>query len=172
MAASQPDAARNELRLTKLALLVILLGLCVVGRRTVGWPIITWPMYSASTKGVPPPVTFDVELRIIDDTNRALKLLPVDIILKGRQEVAERAIIEAFDPETAESLREAHRRYLGGVVLRRLPEAGTVIIEGWKIEWAVDPFKLPPLDLQNPSRQVMMGRFVVSRDDPTPRDLR
>jgi hypothetical protein len=166
MATSKPP----DLRLTKVSLALILLGMSVVGRRTSPWPIITWPMYSASRKPIPPPTTFEVELRAVDDTGRAHKLAPADIILAGREKVAARAIIEAFDPATPQPLRDAQRRYLAGVVLRRLPDARTVAIEGWRTEWEVDPFKLPPLDVHNPSRSFVFGRFVVSSSDPTPRE--
>jgi hypothetical protein len=160
----------NELRLTKLALAIILLVMSVEGRRTSPWPIITWPMYSSSRKPVPAPTTFTVELRVVDEAGRMQKLTPTDIILRGRQEVAQRAMIEAFDPATPASLRDAHRRYLAGVVLRRLPDARTITVECWRTEWAVDPFNLPPLDRQDPIRSFAIGRFVVSSSDPTPRE--
>jgi hypothetical protein len=159
------STARTELRLTKAALVVILLGLCVVGRRTSTWPIITWPMYSATRKQVPPPVTHTVELRVIDETGRSHRVVPTDIIAKGRQEVAERAIVEAFDPDTPPFLIDAHRRYLAGVMRRKWPEARLLTIEGWRTEWAVDPFKLPPLDLSNPTRKFVIGSFTIEGND-------
>ena len=48
---SEPGDRR--LRLTKVALLVILAGTAVIGKHHGAWPIATWPMYSAKVFALP-----------------------------------------------------------------------------------------------------------------------
>jgi hypothetical protein len=118
-------------------------------------------MYGNRTSLAPPPITSEVTLRIVEEGGRTHRLSPVEIFPKGRQEVAERVMREAFDANMPELRREALQRYLEAVVRRRVPDTGTLTIEGWRTEWIVAPLALPPLDLAGPSARVNIGSFVA-----------
>lgn len=153
------------LLLTKLSVILILLGFVVVKRRPDAWPIAPWTMYSRHTNQIPPPITSEVELRLIDASGQSHRLLPTDLIPAGRRTVITRVMREAFDPDLAQPQRDAQRQYLAGIVTRRLPDQTRIVVEGWRTEWAVDPFALPPLDMSNPARTVLLGRFEVTISD-------
>lgn len=149
------------LLLTKLALALILLGFAIVKRRPDAWPVAPWTMYSRHANRVPPALTSEVELRIIDASGTIHRLLPTDLIPRGRRTVIIRAIEEAFDPAISPELRNAQRQYLAGIIARRFPDQGRIAIEGWRMEWIVQPLELPPLDFANPARVAQFGRFDV-----------
>jgi hypothetical protein len=155
------STARRQLRLTKAALLVVLVGLCVVELRITAWPIVTWPMYGRRTTVFPLPSASAIELRVTVD-RRLHKLTQVDFFPMGRTSVAERAMQYAFD-DTDPSLRDLHRTYLVQVVKRILRTDELDTLEGWRLEWVVDPLALPPLDRARPIREVRLGGFSGSR---------
>ena len=151
-----------QLQLTKAALLVILVGLCVVERRITAWPLVTWPMYCCSEKGFPPPSASAIELRVtVRAGGMQHKVTPLDILSKGRNGVVERAMQSAFDDANT-ALRDANRTYLTKVVERILRAGPLDTVEGWRLEWAVDPLALPPLDRDHPVREVRLGGFSAS----------
>jgi hypothetical protein len=155
-------AAQKQLRLIKITLLVILIGLSVVERRIAAWPIMTWPMYSTRTTPFPPPSASGIELRVILSTTGGVqKLTEVDFFPMGRTRVAERAMRSAFD-DADPTLRAAYRTYLVKVIHRILHADEVDTIEGWRLEWAVDPLALPPLDRARPVREVRLGSFSAS----------
>lgn len=160
---------QKQLQLIKIALLVILVGLCVVGRSIGAWPIITWPMYDRRTTSFPQPRASGIELRVTTRAGGVHKLTRVDFFPMGRTRVAERAMKSAFD-DSDPKLLHAYRTFLINVVQRVFPAEELDTIEGWRLEWTVDPLALPPLDRARPVREVRMGGFSASLYSKATRD--
>lgn len=90
-------ASRRELWLTKVVLLIIVLSLCVVGKRMALWPIVTWPMYSARMPQFPAASACAIELRVVSSRAEIHKLAPSDLISIDRASVADKSLAYAFD---------------------------------------------------------------------------
>jgi hypothetical protein len=159
-----------ELRRTKAALLIILLGIGVVGRRRAGWPITTWPMYSRRETTFPPSLASAVELRAISRAGEVYRLAPYYLFLRGTAAagIAQQAIELAF-VDGDRQRRKANRAYLTGVVADTLPGVDIAKIQGWRHEWTVEPLAQPPLDRNHPSREFMLGSFDTA-DYADPKD--
>ena len=97
------------------------------------WPVAPWTMYSRHTNTIPPPVASEVELRLIDGTGQVHRIVPTDLIPRGRRSVLARAMREAFDPAIPQPLRDGQRQYLATVVSRRFPEQTRMTVEAWEI---------------------------------------
>lgn len=162
---------RRQLRLAQGALLCLLAGTAMVGHRIAGWPLMTWTMYTRRTTPSPLPASdassrvSAVELRVGTRSGRLVTIAPVEFFTIDRISAAELAIASAFD-EADPASRKAHRRYLATVVRQLLRGEEPATIEGWRIEWAVDPLALPPLDRRRPLSERRLGGF--SATDPAP----
>jgi hypothetical protein len=163
------SAARRQLQLAKIALLVILVGLCAVGRSIVAWPIITWPMYDRRTTSFPPPTASGIELRVTTPAGDVYKLARPDFFPMNRGRIAERVMQSAFNDANL-PLLHADRTYLLNVVKRILRADELNRIEGWRLEWAVNPLALPPLDRARPVREVRLGAFSTALNRRAARD--
>lgn len=152
------SGSRRGLWLTKTALLVIGVGLCTVGRRLAGWPIVTWWMFSTVAPTFPPPHTSGLELRVVASTGDVHRLAPWEVLSMERTDVVERAIERAFD-DGDEARRNADRAYLRFLVERRLVGVDVEMIQGWRLHWKVSPRALPPLDRDRPVREEVLGAF-------------
>lgn len=154
--------ASAELRRTRIALVLITLALLPIGHRVFAWPIVTWPMYSQNATPFPLPTESFVELRVVDAAGTSHRVVSSRIFPMGRSGVARAAIVLAFDDDDPEQ-RDAHRRYLASVVERIPGIADPVEVQGWRLEWDVNPLAVPPLRHDKPRQSVLLGTFDVSR---------
>jgi hypothetical protein len=144
-------------RLYAVELLLAVLLVCIVVERgrDEAWPFIAWLMYEGNFP--PPPARVsEVQLRLVGGDGRVTKVMPYAIfgnaeITLGR-EVAERAFEDRPD-------RGAYR----DVLLRRLQPllsaTAAVEIQGWRLTWEVQARERPPLDLERPSMELLLGRI-------------
>lgn len=150
----------RSLRHIKIILLIVGLGLLVVGKRVILWPLVNWPMYSDWRTPFPESSRDIVELRIINDSDQMQRLLPSDILPFDRKNVAELLIEQAFFEGDTQSRR--HNRAALTEILQsdgRFQDARTV--QAWRVQWTVQPLSLPPLDRDSPRQETLVGSFEM-----------
>jgi hypothetical protein len=170
--AAEPQAptavAPKRLFLTKLVLVLLAIGLCVVGTRTRLWPVVTWPMYHGVTPEVPPPRVTVTQLRVVDRAGGLHLLTFSELMTATREDAAERFVDLAFSSSPD---RRWARKHLIFLVERALGGVDVAAIEALERTWRVDPYATPPLDRSAPVREVVSGRFtdgIVSAAQATP----
>ena len=105
--------ALKALQLTKISLLIFLLGIAIVGRRESTWPIVTWILYGGySARYRPPkPSVSAVELRAYAATGELHIVKPEQLLSVPYDSLSHSIVEQAFDDADAD-LRDASRRYL------------------------------------------------------------
>lgn len=149
------------LRITVISLLIFILGICVAGKRKSTWPIITWSLFSSYSKRFqfPEEIISTTELRIYTKTGKSYVIRPEQLISVARSGLSKRLIANAFDDSNI-SVRNATRIYLVRRLRDYIPKGSNVeIIQGWKISYQVEPLALPPIRLEEPMSEVMVGSF-------------
>lgn len=162
------STALQTLRLTKITLLIFLLGICVVGKRKSTWPIVSWALYSEySARFRPPkPLVSATELRVYTTTGKLHIVRPEHILTVPRDSLSHEIVEHAFD-ESDISLRDASRKYLMNAVSKLIHEnlihenSEIKTIEAWEISYKVEPLAVPPIQLQYPISEVMLDRFAA-----------
>ena len=151
-------ASLRALRRTQLALIVILLGLLVAGRRISLFPIMTWPMYSTRTTPYPGPLASRLELRVIDRATGSVvaRLDPAELVSAERDEVVP-AVIREAEGEGGLDAAPAHRAYLLHLARIALPGMELDSVEAVRTEWEVEPLGIPPLARDRPVRHTLRG---------------
>lgn len=155
----------QALQLTKISLLIFLLGICVVGKRKSTWPIVSWALYSEySARFRPPePSVSAVELRVRTTTGELHVVKPEQILTIPRDSLSHDIVERTFNDANI-SLRDASRKYLMGAVSSLIRADSKIeTIQAWKISYQVEPLKVPPIQLQTPTSEVMLDSF--SRQD-------
>ena len=162
----RPESERNmrTLRLTQLALAVVLLGFLLAGRSFKPFPIVTWPMFSTLTSPYPGPVASQVDLRVVDSSTGRVRarLNAAELVSLERNLVALEVIEHAFLDEDL-SWARTHRAYLLRLVRIALPGVEIDSVEAWETAWEVEPLRLPPLTRDRPARQTLLGVVHPSR---------
>ena len=152
------DALR-ALKLIKICLLIFLIGICIVGKTKSTWPMISWALYSEySARFRPPePSVSDVELRVYTEGEMYV-VKPEQILTLPRDSLAHKIVEQAFSNTAIDS--QASRKYLLRAV-SSLIDANSEIksIQAWKKTYQIEPLKVPPIQLQNPATEVMLGSF-------------
>ncbi len=160
--------ALRALQLTKISLLIILLGVSIVGKRESTWPIISWALYSGySARFSPPEPSVSVtELRVYTTAGNLDIVKPEHILTIPYDSLSHSIVENAFDDSNVNH-RDASRRYLMGAVLRFMDEENSQIktIEAWNLSYQVKPLMVPPIQIQAPTSEVMLGSF--SKEDLT-----
>ncbi|MEQ8971891.1 MAG: hypothetical protein RIE73_16025 [Coleofasciculus sp. C1-SOL-03] len=167
---SEPGYASNSnplqaLRLIKIFLLIVVLGMFVVGKRKSTWPIVSWALYSGySARFRPPePSVSAIELRVYTTTGDLHVVKPEQVLTLPRDSLAHDIVEQAFDNEDV-SLRDASRRYLMRAISNLLNTNSDIkTIQAWKLSYQVEPLEVPPIQLQAPTSEVMLDSF--SRED-------
>lgn len=163
---SKPESASNSdnlwaLRAIKISLLVFLLGICVVGKRKSTWPIVSWALYSEYSARFrqPEPSVSIIELRAYTETGELYVVKPEQILTLPRDSLAHKIVEQAFI-NTDTSLRDASRKYLLRAV-SSLIDADSEIksIQAWQKSYQIEPLTVPPIQLQSPDTEVMLGSF-------------
>lgn len=155
------SSALQALRLTKIFLLIFLLGVCIVGKRKTTWPIVSWALYSGYTARFRPPepsVTM-TELRVTTTTGNSLIVKPEDILTLPRDSLSHNIVEHAFD-DTDISVRNESRRYLVRAVSNFLGKNSKIrTIQAWQLSYSVEPLAVPPIQMQTPATETMLGSF-------------
>ena len=159
------------LNLAKLFLALYLLGMFVAGTKTMFWPVINWPMYSARTFSFPAPTTSAIEIVAVTSDGQQIVVPMGRLVTTGR----EVALIPIF--KCAAGVRRADkgwnkaptsekecRRYIGQLINRVTPGAVVETIEISEKIWAVEPLAWHPVDAASPLERNILARFdtVVS----------
>lgn len=164
--------ASQALRLTKISLLIFILGFGIVGKRKSTWPIVSWALYSGySDRYRPPkPSVSAVELRVYTATGELHVVKPEHLLTVPRDSLSHKIVEQAFD-DTDVSVRDASRRYLMQAV-SNLVRANSDIetIQAWQLTYPIEPLAVPPIQLQAPTAEVMLGSF--SEEDLVESSLR
>lgn len=151
----------KALRIIKISLLVVMLGICVVGKRKSTWPLVSWALYSEySARFKPPePSASAIELRVRTTTGDTHVIKPERVIYITRDSLAHDIVQQAFNDEDL-SLRDASRRYLIGAISKSIPKNSKIeTIQAWKLAYRVEPLEVPPIQVENPASEVMLDSF-------------
>jgi len=151
----------GALRLIKISLLIFLLGMCVVGKRKSTWPIMSWALYSEySARFQPPePTVTNLELRVITIDGQTHIVKPKDVLTMPRDSLSYRIIEQAFSGEDA-AVRVAsqdHLRRSLSILLH--PHTEIERVQVWEKIYPVAPLSVPPVQIDSPKREVMLGSF-------------
>lgn len=158
---SSKSNSLQALRIIKISLLIVLLGICVVGKRKSTWPLVSWALYSEySARFKPPePSVSDIELRVSTTTGDTHIIKPERIISITRDSLAHDIVKQAFDSKDL-NLRDASRRYLMTAISKSIPQDSEIeTIQAWKFSYQVEPLEVPPIQLQTPTSEVMLDSF-------------
>lgn len=153
------DPERIRLFLAKAFLLFVILGLLVVEKRKGAFPIVNWQMFSYLLSPFPESTTSEFEFHAITADNRKVILNIYPFYPFGREIVARGIVHGAFSPEKNAEQQYEYQRALWAMVNRAVPGRNINEIEVWRTEWEVDPLATPPLDLNNPTQRVLVGRL-------------
>lgn len=154
------------LRLTKISLLIFLLGIGIVGRRESTWPIITWILYSSyGDRFRPPkPLVFTTELRVYTTSGKLHIVKPEHILSIPYDSLSYDIVEQAFNDDNNINVRNESRSYLLGAITKLIrPESEIKTIEAWQVSYKVEPLEVPPIQLASPTEQVIFGSF--SKED-------
>lgn len=155
------SSSLQALQLTKISLIIFILGICVVGRRESTWPIVTWVLYSTYTDRFrpPKPSVSAVELRVYTATGELHIVKPEQLLTLPYDSLSHSIVEQAFN-NTDIGVRDESRRYLINAVTN-LVRANSEIetIQAWKISYQVEPLEVPPIQVQAPDSEVMLGKF-------------
>ncbi|MGF1478319.1 MAG: hypothetical protein ACFB4I_02340 [Cyanophyceae cyanobacterium] len=127
--------ALKALQLTKISLLVFLLGVGVVGKRESTWPIVSWILYSGySARYRPPkPSVSAVELRAYTATGGSHLVKPEQLLFIPYDSLSHSIVEQAFDT-TDTDLRDASRKYLMRAVSRLIRANSNIeTIQAWRL---------------------------------------
>lgn len=146
----------RRLRLVfKLTLAFVIAGMVFVGKQRVGWPIITWPMYSGRSFP-PPPSTFKaLELVVILADGSVHVLTPANFYPAGRSGVPDSIVRGAFAHQASEFRKKCRLALFA--MARREVHAHPVSIEAFEITWTTDPTADPPLNRSLPDSRLSIG---------------
>jgi hypothetical protein len=136
----------------------MVLGVVVVGRSELHWPLTYWPVYSTREDTLPPRAASRLDLRVTDSSGRVHPVELTRLFDQSRTVVAQTAIQQAFlVPAGAD--RERNRAYLARALADAYPELDITAVEAWRREWTVDPLQVPPLDRDRPRREIRIDSF-------------
>ena len=155
---------RKKLWIMKVAVILIILSLCVVGRERRYWPFVNWRMYSRKAMEYPSDKVSMYRLRIIDHADQVYRLEPWNLIPDhDRTKAAIRVIRQAIKAKNPQK-RERYRIYLSRLVSHALPKITPKTIQVFRLTWPVDPLRVPPFDIKNPSEEVLVASLTVQRE--------
>ena len=153
--------ALRALKLIKIYLVIFLIGICVVGKTKSTWPMISWALYSGySARFRPPePSVSAVELRVYTETGEMYVVKPEHILTFPRDSLSHKIVEQAFSSTDIDS-QNASRKYLLRAVSRLIePNSEIKSIQAWKKTYQIEPLTVPPIQLKNPTTEVMLGSF-------------
>lgn len=168
------DSEKRNLLLIKIALILILLGLVIVGKRIRLWPIVTWSVYSTYEAEYPQAwiqenqntsykyqaSVSSNQLRAITKNGEILTFFPGDLLPVDRDTINKKLVKNAFDD--IYSHKEKARETLIDIIQKHYPDIKIKTIEKWKLDWKnIDILSSPPLDHRKPSQKTLVGTFEI-----------
>lgn len=159
----QQKQARQSLKLIKIILLVFALGICVVGKTKMTWPVVAWTLYSGySPRFRPPePSVSIMELRVSTTSGERLIIKPEQILSLPRDSLSHEIVEQAFK-DTESELRTESRKYLLNAVSKYINTNSEIeAIQGWQLTYKIEPTTVPPIQRQAPDQEVMLGSFAA-----------
>ncbi|MGF1459203.1 MAG: hypothetical protein ACFBSG_09270 [Leptolyngbyaceae cyanobacterium] len=157
-ATSTPTRA---LLLTKFALAILILGICVVGKRESTWPITTWALYSGYSARfrIPEPTVSEIQLQVLTADGNAHLVKPELILSLPYDSLAHSVVEQAFLGEDPR-VKTASQRYLAKEIGKiEAIQAEIDEIQAWKITYQTYPLQIPPIHKDNPQSRDMIGSF-------------
>jgi hypothetical protein len=142
-------------------LTLILLALCLVGRKMHFWPIVTWPVYSTRTTRFPESAATYVDLYVVAANGECSRVSAAELFPMGRRKPFELAVQDSF--ESADAYRQAvNRRWLATVLQDHFSDRNLTAVEAWRVAWDVKTLEVPPSRRGRPRESVLLGSFVMS----------
>ena len=159
---------RLQIELTRICLLIVIVGTALAGNRLDVWPIATWPMYSHRLHLLPESSYSAVQLRVTLRDGTLVSLGMDDFYPAGNSKIPTKLVETAFSSPERDR-RDRYRKAVLAMVSRALGGRPVASIEASRVVWAVDPFALPPLERNAPSERKVLGRLDFSSEAETPR---
>lgn len=122
--------------------------------------MISWALYSEySARFRPPePSVSAVELRVYTDRDLYV-VKPEHILTFPRDSLSHKIVEQAFKNIDTDS-RDVSRKYLLRAVSSFIDADSEIkSIQAWKKTYQIEPLTVPPIQLQAPSTEVMLGSF-------------
>lgn len=151
-----------HLLLVKAALVLILIGMIIVGRRNGIWPVINWPMYARLFE-MPKPVASELRLDLVMADGQRKPFMMREIAPIGEHK-AVAAMVHCTQTTEDPSVQERCSRSIEALARRKVaPDRAIRAIEMWEVQWDIDVLALPPLDRNHPDKQRLIGRLYLQR---------
>jgi len=151
---SSPSGS-SRLRTTKFAVALLVAGTFLAANRSTFFPFLAWTMYAYFTPQRAADSGYLEELRLVfsGGTTRVVPL--AEVAGADREDGVDAIVASAFGSQAGvapEQSRAYLKRVLGDRGLGRIQS-----IELWRMEWAVHPDALPPLELDRPIKEIRLG---------------
>ncbi|MGB3296574.1 MAG: hypothetical protein WBB01_26610 [Phormidesmis sp.] len=149
------------LRLVKVFLLLLFIGICVVGKRKSTWPIVSWALYSEYSPRfrAPEPAVTVTELRVYTAAGDLRIVKPEHILTLPRDSLSHKIVEQAFN-ESDVGGRDESRRYLMKAVSNLLGKNSKAeSIQAWHLSYPIKPLTVPPIQVGSPATEEMVGSF-------------
>lgn len=149
------------LRLTKISLLIFLISFCFIGKQEATWPLVSWVLYSGYSDRfrTPKPSVSAIELRVYTESGEVHVVNP-ELILSLPYDSLSHNIVEQAFYNTDTQIRDASRKYLIKAVSKYINSSSEIkSIQAWQLSYKVKPLEVPPIQVQNPTDEVMIGSF-------------
>ena len=151
---------KKKLRIIKVVIFVLILGISVRGKKISTWPIMNWPVYTTFSRGFPEPTASAVELRVYSKSGDLYILKPKDLMPIERTSISKNVFNYAFSHDDSR-LEIKNRVYLAQTVTRILKDVEVDSIQAWKLNWDVSPLDVPPLTKDKPTNEFFLGSFLI-----------
>ena len=153
------------LGLTKVSLSIFLLSFCFIGKQEATWPLVSWVLYSGYSARfrTPEPSVSAIELRVYTKSGKIHIVKPEQILSLPYDSLSHNIVEQAFYNEDTE-VRDASRRYLINAISKYINDSSKIeSIQAWQLSYQVEPLTVPPIQVQAPTEEVMIGSF--SKED-------
>jgi hypothetical protein len=138
-----------------------LLSFCFIGKQEATWPLVSWVLYSGYSPRfrTPEPSVSAIELRVYTTTGELHVVKPEQILSLPYDSLSHNIVEQAFYNTDIE-IRDASRKYLIDAVARFINASSEIeSIQAWQLSYQTEPYKVPPIQIQNPTEEVMIGSF-------------
>ena len=158
---SQPESSgsfdRLRLRLAIGVLLLFVVTVFVVDKRTFAWPTATWPMYSLRPMSYPEPTYTGRLYFASDDDGNGFWVRPNDLWGADRYSVTKDMIARGLDAERT----DARDHLVAAIDLIRFkyPNHDVTRVEIWELTWNLDLDAVPSLIFETPDERTLLATF-------------
>jgi hypothetical protein len=117
-------------------------------------------MYATNTPSLPPSIASRFEFRVVETDGTSHLISLGDLIPAGWLKPMQRVLRSAYQDSQPEQ-RDSSRVYIVRMLTQSIPVARIARIEGWRRDWACDPYASPPVKYDKPLRDVKLGAFDI-----------